>query len=394
MAKLTPREIVTPRPSMSLTIPEGMSPVEFFNSAANLKNLAEENGLFRTPEDLLMYRKLIGHSVEFDTSIILDTSRRILDPLGRPVRRDQLNRQQKKVWSKMTTILLEYMLEKYPDPKKHLVLCGEASLDSTWPLNKPGVPSIRMIHNHFMVFPIADLKKSKEADANNPNLTDSGHNTLFLRHLSDVYHEFLDVLDLQFLKLLPSEECALKLTGYPQGLPSWEVIGGMEKLRDRYFWFEFEQVLRGFLDFYRTFFSLVATGEERVPDQANFPNQVSDVLLSNNTFFRVARDLREQVIQDPQFANEIRWRPAYKQILYRDDLGRLIVTISQNSVGNAITELLGIVVNRVEDNEAYGEREPALVGRLLEARERLIEANLGEPLSGPCWPNGKFTPCR
>jgi len=388
--KPTPREIITPRPSMSLTVPEGMSPVEFFNSAANLKNLAEENGLFRTPEDLLMYRKLIGHSTEFDTSIILDTSRRILDPLGRPVRRDQMSRQQKKVWSQMTQILMDYMLEKYPDPEKHLILCGEASLDSTWPLNKPGVPSIRMIHNHFMVFPIADLKASKEADANNPNLTDSGHNTLFLRHLSVVYHEFLDVLDLQFLTLLPSEECALKLTGYPQGLPSWEVVGGAEKLKDRYFWYEFEQVLRGFLDFYRTFFSLVATGEERVPEQSNFSNQIADVLLSNNTFLRVARDLREQVIQDPQFANEIRWRPAYKQILYRDDKGRLIVTISQNSVGNAITELLGIVVNRVEDNEAYGKREPALVTRLLEARERLIEANLGEAISAPCWPNGKY----
>ena len=43
MIALQPREIITPRPSMSLTIPEGMSRVEFFNSAANLKNLAEEN---------------------------------------------------------------------------------------------------------------------------------------------------------------------------------------------------------------------------------------------------------------------------------------------------------------------------------------------------------------
>lgn len=391
---LRPREIVTPRPSMSLTIPEGMSPVEFFNSPANLKNLAEENGLFRSPEDLLMYRKLIGHSTEFDTSIILDTSRRILDPLGRPVRRDQMTRQQKKAWSRMTTILIEYMLEKYPDPEKHLILCGEASLDSTWPLNKPGVPSIRMIHNHFMVFPTADLEAAKEADPNNPNLTDSGHNTLFLRHLSDVYHEFLEVLDLQLLKFLPSEECALKLTGYPQGLPSWELIDGAKKLEDKYFWYEYEQILHGFLDFYRTFFSLVATGDERIPDNAYFPDQIDDVLLGSNRFLRVARDLREQVIQDPQFANEIRWRPAYKQILYRDDRGRLIVTISQNSVGNAITELLGIVVNRVEDNEAYAEREPALVERLLEARQRLIDANLGEPISAPCWPAGKFVPCR
>jgi hypothetical protein len=390
MVQLNPLEIVTPRPSMSLTVPDGMSPVEFFNSAANLKNLAEENGLFRTPEDLLMYRKLIGHSTEFDTSIILDTSRRILDPLGRPVRRDQMDRQQKKVWSQMTTILMEYMLEKYPDPKEHLILCGEASLDSTWPLNKPGVPSIRMIHNHFMVFPIADLKASKKADANNPNLTDSGHNTLFLRHLSNVYHEFLDVLDLQLLSFLPSEDCALGLTGFPQGLPSWELKGGAEKLNDQYFWYEFEQVLRGFLDFYQTFFSLVATGEERIPENANFPDQISNVLLNSNIFLKVARDLREQVIQDPKFANEIRWRPAYKQILYRDDKGRLIVTISQNSVGNAITELLGIVVNRVEDNEEYGKREPALIGRLLEARERLIAANLGEAISAPSWPNGKF----
>ena len=67
------------------------------------------------------------------------------------------------------------------------------------------------------------------------------------------------------------------------------------------FWYEFEQVLRGFLDFYRTFFSLVATGDERIPKEANFPNQISDVLLSNSQFLRVARDLREQVIQDPQF---------------------------------------------------------------------------------------------
>ncbi len=394
MIALQPREIITPRPSMSLSIPDGMSRVEFFNSASNLKNLAEENGLFRTPEDLLMYRKLIGHSTEFDTSIILDTSRRILDPLGRPVRRDQMNRQQKRVWAKMTTILIEYMLEKYPDPEQHLILCGEASLDSTWPLNKPGVPSIRMIHNHFMVFPMAEIKAAKLADANNPNLTDSGHNTLFLRHLSDVYNDFLEVLDLQLLSFLPSEDCALAITGYPQGLPSWELIGGAEKLNDQYFWYEFEQILRGFLDFYQTFFTLVSTGEEQVPVNANFPTQITDVLLSSNSFLRVARDLREQVIQDPQFANEIRWRPAYKQIIYRDDKGRLIVTISQNSVGNAITELLGLVVNRVEDNEGYAKKEEALVGRLLEARERLIAANLGEAISASCWPNGEFVACR
>ena len=36
-----------------------------------------------------------------------------------------------------------------------------------------------------------------------------------------------------------------------------------------------------------------------------------------------------------------------KQLIYRNDAGDLIVTISQNSIGNAITELLGVVVKRV-----------------------------------------------
>jgi len=387
-----PREIVTPRPKMSLTIPQGMAPVEFFNSPANLKNLAEENGLFRTPENLLMYRKLIGHSVEFDTSIILDTSKRILDPLGRPVRRDQMSQKQKKVWNQMTRIVLEYLLEKYPDPAQHLVLCGEASLDATWPLNKPGVPSIRMIHNHFMVFPMSDLENADYANPTDQNLTDSGHHSLFLRHLSDVYHEFLEILDLQILSPISTTESAIKLTGYPQGLPSWELKGGAERLSDQYFWHEYEQVLLGFLDFYSTFFSMVSTGEPHVPPQANFRQQIREVLLENSRFKRIARDLREKLIQDPLFANEIRWRPAYKQVLYRDDEGRLIVTISQNSVGNAITELLGIVVKRVEDEAAYAAAEPGLVGRLLEARERLNEANLGEIIAAPSWRKGEFVP--
>ncbi|MCK5522383.1 MAG: hypothetical protein KAI83_04540 [Thiomargarita sp.] len=390
--KQAPREIITPRPKMSLTIPQGMAPVEFFNSPANLKNLAEENGLFRTPENFLMYRKLIGHSTEFDTSIILDTSKQILDPLGRPVRRDQMPHRQKKVWIKMTRILFEYMLENYPDPAQHLILCGEASLDATWPLNKPGVPSIRMIHNHFMAFPIEELENAKQANSTDKNLTDSGHHSLFLRHLSGIYHEFLEVLDLQILVPISTTESALKITGYPQGLPSWELKGGAEKLNDQYFWHEYEQVLLGFLDFYRTFFSLVSTGEPQVPARANFPHQIREVLLESAKFQRVARVLREKVIQDPLFANEIRWRPAYKQLLYRDDEGRLIVTISQNSVGNAITELLGIVVKRKEDEAAYSAVEPALVGRLLEARERLIEANLGEAIAAPSWPNGEFVP--
>ena len=198
------------------------------------------------------------------------------------------------------------------------------------------------------------------------------------------------MLDLQFLSPISTGDSALKLTGYPQGLPSWELKGGAEKLKDPYFWYEYEQILLGFLDFYRAFFCLVATGEPKPPTEANFPQQVDEVLLASNRFQRVARDLREQVIQDPQFANEIRWRPAYKQILYRDDAGRLIVTISQNSVGNAITELLGIVVKRKQDDAAYAAIEPALVNRLLDARKRLLAANLGEAISTPGWPGNEF----
>ena len=82
-----PREVVTPHRKIPLNVPDGMTAVEFFNSAANLRNLSEDNGLLRTPEDFLMYRKAVADTTEFDTSVILDTSQRILDPLGRPVRR-------------------------------------------------------------------------------------------------------------------------------------------------------------------------------------------------------------------------------------------------------------------------------------------------------------------
>ncbi|MBF0127111.1 MAG: hypothetical protein HQM02_07855 [Magnetococcales bacterium] len=384
--QIGPRAILTPRRKIPLRIPEGISPVEFFNSAANLEHLARENGLLINEEGFLLYRKLLGHSTEFDTSIILDTSKKILDPLGRPVRRDQLTRQQKKVWSLMTQIIFEFMLERYPDPAEALILCGEASLDATWPLSKPGVPSIRMIHNHFIVFPTATLAAAPLADPEDANLTDSGHNGLFLRHLSEVYRRFLEILRLEILKPVETDASRLALTGYPQGLPSWEVVGGNRQLGNPRFWEEYDQVLKGFLDFYRTFFNQVSTRGAGVPEGAWFPEQIENILLFNNRFASVARDVRDRVKADPRFANEIRWRPAYKQILYRDDQGRLIVTISQNSVGNAITELLGIVVHREENEAEYDRIEPALLERLLAVRERLIAADLGEAIHGPAWP--------
>ncbi len=385
-----PREVTTPHRQIPLEIPKGIAPTEFFNSPCNLRHLARENGLLRTPEGFLLYRKAIGHSNLFDTSIIFDTSQKVLDPMGRPVRRDQLSRGENIVFSRMTKVVLDFMLEKYPDPEKHLVFCGEASLDATWPLNKSGVPSIRMIHNHFMAYEKSLLASSPHAAEDNPNLTDSGHNGLFLDYLSDVYLRFLDGLEFEVLRPIRPEKCKLAITGYPQGLPSWEVIGGAASLSRGQFWKEYDMVLRGFLDFYRALFALVAAEDNRIPADAAFPDQIEDILLFSDQFHQAARMLRLQVLEDPLFANQIRWKPAYKQLLYRDDAGRLIVTISQNSVGNAITELLGIVVKRVVDEQAYAEVEGLLVENLLELRNRLVRYNLGTPIATSSWPHGRF----
>ncbi len=62
------------------------------------------------------------------------------------------------------------------------------------------------------------------------------------------------------------------------------------------------------------------------------------------------------------------------------------MTISQNSIGNAITELLGVVVNRTPDATAYEKKEPQLIDKLLEVRQRLIEADLGEGIETRDWP--------
>ncbi|TXT25915.1 MAG: hypothetical protein FD134_790 [Gallionellaceae bacterium] len=150
-----PREITTPFRPIPLDVPEGMKHNEFFNSAENLNDLINNNGLLVNSENLLLYRKALGHSTEFDCSIIYNTSRTILNPLGRPVRRTQVAENVKHVWNRMNQIIIAYMLEQYPDPGEALILAGEASLDATWPLTSPGVPSIRMLHNHFIVFPIA-----------------------------------------------------------------------------------------------------------------------------------------------------------------------------------------------------------------------------------------------
>lgn len=381
-----PREIVTPYRPIPLEVPEGMKPNEFFNSAENLADLEHNNGLLANPEGLLFYRKAIGHSNLFDGSIIYNTSQRILDPLGRPVRRTQVPEAVRHVWNRMNRIAFDFMLERYPDPARHLVLAGEASLDATWSLTAPGVPSIRMLHNHFIVFDKGDLAAAAPADPDNPNLTDGGQHSLFQAHMREAYRAFFDGLDLTLLAPCERGECRLALTGYPQGLPSWEVKGGAAGLGEVRFWHEYDVLLKGFLDFYRTFFSQVSTRNAPMLPDLYFPALVEERLLFDNDFLRTAKMVRDRCIRDARYANAIRWQPAFKQLIYRNDAGQLIVTISQNSIGNAITELLGVVVRRVPDAEAYARDEPRLLEQLFELRRRFAEADLGEGIATPHWP--------
>ncbi|MEJ2404229.1 MAG: hypothetical protein P8171_08065 [Candidatus Thiodiazotropha sp.] len=384
--KYGPREITTPFRPIPLEVPEGMKPNEFFNSTENLNDLVHNNGLLINPENLLLYRKALGHSTEFDTSIIYNTSKVILNPLGRPVRRTQVPVEVRHVWNRMNQIIIGYMLERYPDPNEHLVLAGEASLDATWPLTSPGVPSIRMLHNHFIVFPMDQLRNAEIANPDNPNLTDGGQHSLFQSYMRDVYREFFEkALDLKVLKSIGSEESGIRLTGYPQGLPCWEIRGGEHALKNIRFWHEYDAILEGFIDFYRTFFSQVSTRNAAMPKDVYYPDQVESVLLFNNDFLGTAKKVRERCIIDAKYANSIRWQPAFKQLIYRNEEGKLIVTISQNSIGNAITELLGVVVKRVPDTEAYEKAEPALLEKLLEVRGRLVEADLGDGIATEYW---------
>jgi hypothetical protein len=68
--QIGPREIVTPFRPIPLDVPAGMAPNEFFNSTGNLDDLVHNNGLLMNPEHLLLYRKALGHSNEFDASIV------------------------------------------------------------------------------------------------------------------------------------------------------------------------------------------------------------------------------------------------------------------------------------------------------------------------------------
>ncbi len=381
-----PREITTPFRPIPLDVPEGMKPNEFFNSTENLNDLENNNGILRNDENLLMYRKALGHSNIFDTSIIYNTSKIILDPLGRPVRRTQVPENVRNVWNRMNLILIGYMQETFPDPENYLILCGEASLDATWPMTSPGVPSIRMLHNHFIVFDKQQLRDAQLAKKDNPNLTDGGQHSLFQSYMHDAYCSFFETLDFDILKPTIGDSSQLKLTGYPQGLPCWEIEGGLDSIKEVKFWKEYDQILKGFIDFYRTFFSQVSSRNSNLPRDVYFEDQVIEKLLFNNDFLSTAKIVRDQCIKDAKYANSIRWQPAFKQLIYRNDAGKWIVTISQNSIGNAITELLGVVVKRTPDAEAYEKAEPKLIERLMEVRQRLIDADLGSPIATDYWP--------
>jgi hypothetical protein len=291
----------------------------------------------------------------------------------------------KNVWNRMNQIIITFMLEEFPDADKHLVLAGEASLDSTWPITSPGVPSIRMLHNHFIVFDKTQLENAELSDPKNPNLTDGGQHSLFGNYMKDVYAEFQSKLNFEILKPIEGNSSGLSMTGYPQGLPSWEITGGIDSLKNMKFWNEYDLVLKGFLDFYRTFFSQVSCRNSAIPKEVYFPELIKSTLLFDNRFLSTAKKVRDQCIDNPKFSSSIRWQPAFKQLIYRNDQNKLIVTISQNSIGNAITELLGVVVKRVPDTKSYEKAEPALLEKLLRLRAKLIEADLGEGIETKYW---------
>jgi hypothetical protein len=101
----------------------------------------------------------------------------------------------------------------------------------------------------------------------------------------------------------------------------WEIRGGAAALEEVRFWKEYDDVLKGFIDFYRTFFSQVSSRNAPMLPDVYFPAQVESVLLFNNDFLKTAKKVRDRCITDAKYANAIRWQPAFKQIIYRNDVG-------------------------------------------------------------------------
>ena len=70
---------------------------------------------------------------------------------------------------------------------------------------------------------------------------------------------------------------------------------------------------------------------------------------------------------------------------FNNDFMKTAKKVRDHCIVDAITELLGVVVNRIPDAQAYARQEPALIARLLELRRRLIEVDLGETIATACW---------
>lgn len=73
---------------------------------------------------------------------------------------------------------------------------------------------------------------------------------------------------------------------------------------------------------------------------------------------------------------------------FNNDFMKTAKKVRHHCIVDAITKLLGVVVNRIPDAPAYARQEPALIARLLELRRRLIEVDLGEAIATACWARG------
>ena len=201
-----------------------------------------------------------------------------------------------------------------------------------------------MLHNHFIVFDKDELRACRAGRPatipTSPTAASTACSGPYARRLPRVLRQGARPAD-------PAAGAArrparLALTGYPQGLPSWEIQGGVAALKD-------SPLLAGVRRASSRASSISTApssarsrrATRRCCDDIYFPELVESVLLFNNDFLKTAKMVRDRCIVDADYANAIRWQPAFKQLIYRNDAGKLIVTISQNSIGNAITELLG-----------------------------------------------------
>ena len=85
-------------------------------------------------------------------------------------------------------------------------------------------------------------------------------------------------------------------------------------MKDICFWQEYDQVLKGFIDFYRVFFGQVSTRNAAMPENVCFQEQVERVLMFNNDFLKTAKKVRDRCISDAKYANSIRWQPVLGSI--------------------------------------------------------------------------------